>query len=56
MRRRRNCCGWCGCCGSAGTVLISLGVGILLALVLPVSAIIFAAGMALILLGSILLR
>ncbi|MCQ2441990.1 MAG: hypothetical protein MJ077_02500 [Oscillospiraceae bacterium] len=50
MRRRWNCCGcW-------GRYLIALGVGIILALVMPVSAIIFVAGLSLILLGTTILR
>lgn len=58
MRRRWNCCGcggW-GCWGRSGLCLISVGVGVLLALVLPVSVIIFVAGMTLIVLGCSLLR
>lgn len=47
-----------GCfhCRSGGLCLISLGIGVLLALVLPVGVIIFVSGMALIFLGCCLLR
>lgn len=54
MRRRWNCC--CGGGGWWGRCLIALGIGVLLALVMPVSAIIFVAGLALILLGVTMLR
>lgn len=43
-------------CRNSGLCLIFLGLGILLALVLPVSVIIFVSSLALILLGCNLLR
>lgn len=43
-------------CRNSGLCLMSLGVGILLALVLPVGVIIFVSGLALIGLGCALFR
>lgn len=43
-------------CRNGGLCLIFLGVGILLAMVLPVGVILFLAGMTLICLGCFLLR